>query len=562
MNTIQTQSEFFLYQADWQTISLIKNPILQRLLEQQLTTLQLKGLISLDSLAEIPVSFYPGAKLLRIEYGKDLLVDSLYFLYHPEHQQIDPLNGTSTPIHKWNGKGRIQLDENNLFDYLRFFCFFVQGELGAFLIVESLANPLLKTLDSSFESQMESHLKPLERIESNDDNIVIKATVFYGFHLFSSEFAIDDSGTVSMLSDNPLCEFSVDCGVELFHIRTRLENWLDAMRQDQLVEFIDIKELKVREKRSEETAKQIYQSYLEKLEPSSGYLPFARVPNAYQEGFDRLRQNHPHFGEVIDYIEQQFLLLTLLDNAIIKIQPILIDGSPGIGKTRFGYDLAQVLQVAFEIINCGNVSAGFEIGGASTVWKSGRPGRVVDTILRAGTINPLIMLDEIDKMDAAGYSHNVMEALYSLLEPITAKSFKDEGLSMATNCSHINWIATCNEYNRLPPAIQSRFRRFQIAAPNRTQMVSVIRSIFKDLLSEHRWGQKFENQLSDETACLIAEKQVPPRLLKGILLDACGKAVLRYQNSNRLHKEKIVLRSEDISVGKRIQESRRIGFVQ
>jgi len=236
-----------------------------------------------------------------------------------------------------------------------------------------------------------------------------------------------------------------------------------------------------------------------------------------------------------------------------------LDGPPGIGKTLFVHDLAGALQNAFEVISCSNLTAGFEIGDASWVWETGRPGRVVEAIARSRVINPIIMLDELDK---AGDSQGQVEALYSLLEPITAKTFKDEGLSIPTNCSHINWIATCNDYNRLSPAIQSRFRRFKIVAPNREQLVSVIHSVFNDLITENRWGQGFEDRLSDETTRLIADKQVSPRLLKGVLRDACSNAALRYKRDDRLHREKIVLRSEDICLGKHMQETRSIGFIQ
>lgn len=559
MNNIKPK-KFFLYQQNWRNVKPAELALIEDLVNNDFYSLNIEKPLSIDNVAQRRIPFYPKLNLIRIISSEKTPPKGCYFLFHTDEEQLFYLDGTSPVLHKMNEQGFLSLTEDTLFDYLNFFCLFVQGAEGPFLVAESTTNPFLANIEKKSKAVLKKHLFHLQ-YRGRDDNgsFLMDAAILYGHHLFHAQFVIRESGMIEMSGDESLAELPDDCGYEPFKI-PRLSN--QRLYNSDFVKFVEMTDLIEREKNSEDHGKKIYQSYIQRLGPSSGYLPYAKVSDANCVPiFGMLRQNHPHFKEVIEHLEQQMVLLSLLDTGVFKIQPIILDGPPGIGKTRFVQDIAQAFSIHFEIINCGNLSAGFEIGGASLVWKTGKPGRVVETIKNATIINPIIMLDELDKIAISQNQYNVLESLYSLLEPITARCFKDEGLNVATNCEHVNWIATCNEFERLPSAIQSRFRRFQIAQPNHDQMTHVIQSVFSDLVSENRWGKGFQSRLSDETASYIASSKMPPRLMKRVLMEACTRAVLRYKHSNRLHQEKIALQPEDV-IFIELPKERSIGFIQ
>lgn len=127
------------------------------------------------------------------------------FIYYLMHEaQLYRLNGTSPPIHEVNAKASIDLNERNVLDYLRFFCFFVRGEEGPFYIAESLDDPMIPKHTDSL-SAIEGIIRPATFEGLNaEGHFLCNAVVYYSNNLFIADFAVQRTGLVEMLSDEPV----------------------------------------------------------------------------------------------------------------------------------------------------------------------------------------------------------------------------------------------------------------------------------------------------------------------------------------------------------------------
>lgn len=151
--------------------------------------------------------FYRQVALIRIKDPSwdhpDLCV---YFLTNKG--ELTRLDGTSPPIHMTNSEAPIKVTEANVLDYLKFFCFFVRGDEGPFLISEDMDSyGLPKDMDESTSRAIEATLRPATyEGKNNDGHFMCDAIVFYANALFLSNFAIQPSGMIEMLKDLPLLE--------------------------------------------------------------------------------------------------------------------------------------------------------------------------------------------------------------------------------------------------------------------------------------------------------------------------------------------------------------------
>lgn len=294
-----------------------------------------------------------------------------------------------------------------------------------------------------------------------------------------------------------------------------------------VIEIFDVDKMKSIIKRysSKDTLYRNNNRYLDYLDETNGYLPFATIPASIDIKLDKLQLNFPNFIAIINYYRQQIALSQLAINNAFYACPLLITGPPGVGKTSFCKALAHVMKTHFEVIGMSGVTAGFVLGGMSSSWSDGKPGKVVESLARGKISNPLILLDEIDKT-GEGHRYDPLGSLHQLLETETAVNFIDEGLEVAVNCSKIVWISTANDLARIPEPILSRFEILEVQQPDRLQMYNVLRSIYQKILIENNWGYKFSDHLEQNVIDKVICSRLSPRLIKRELISACGRAAL------------------------------------
>ncbi len=161
-----------------------------------------------------PLPFYQNTALIRV-HDPMWINNKMVIYYLTDEGNLFRLNGTSPPIHEVNNKAPIHINEENVLDYLRFFCFFVRGEQGPFYILESMDDPLIPDTDShTSRSVIEGAVHPakLNGLDENG-NFLCQALVFYSNALFEGSFLVRPSGMIDMLNDEPIAG-DLDCKID------------------------------------------------------------------------------------------------------------------------------------------------------------------------------------------------------------------------------------------------------------------------------------------------------------------------------------------------------------
>jgi len=170
-----------------------------------------------------------------------------------------------------------------------------------------------------------------------------------------------------------------------------------------------------------------------------------------------LDETHYGLKKVKDAICDSIALHACKKDSKINSPVILcLVGPPGVGKTTIGKAVAESLGRKFERVSLGGISNEAEIRGHRRVYVSAMPGRLIQAIKKAGSLNPVILLDEIDKVGQNNYHGSPTAALLEVLDPEQNSEFRDNYLNIPFDFSQVMFIATANDVNSILPVLSDR----------------------------------------------------------------------------------------------------------
>lgn len=283
---------------------------------------------------------------------------------------------------------------------------------------------------------------------------------------------------------------------------------------------------------------------LERLNPSSpdhsltrGYLELlSELPwnKTTDDNHDLKRARgileEDHFGlkNVKERILEHLAIMKL--NAGAKAPIILLVGPPGVGKTSLGQSVARALDRKFERLSLGGLSDEAELRGHRRTYIGALPGRLIQGVRRAGVKNPVLMLDEVDKLGNS-YRGDPASALLEVIDPAQNGTFRDNYLDLPFDLSKVLFILTANTTDSIPRPLLDRMEVIRLSGYSEEEKHQIARRYLQPRVIQEAGLEQNSLTLSDETLAHIISRytrEAGVRELERVLAKVVRKLALRF----------------------------------
>ena len=283
--------------------------------------------------------------------------------------------------------------------------------------------------------------------------------------------------------------------------------------------------------------------WYQKSEDNNDILKVEEILDEDHYGLEKIKER------IVEYLAVKTLTSSL------KAPILCFVGPPGVGKTSLAKSIARAIDRKFVKMSLGGMKDESEIRGHRRTYLGALPGRVLQSMRKAGVINPVFLLDEIDKM-GADYKGDPASAMLELLDPEQNKFFSDHYIEEPYDLSNVMFIATANYLENIPAPLRDRLEIIQISSYTEIEKTNIaMKHLVPKQLIAH--GLEDENITFSEEALLhiirYYTREAGVRNLERAIAKICRKLVVRkLKNNQNLDIHNITIKVVQEFLGKEI----------